>query len=74
MEVGEKVKFPFGKGEMEGKVKKVFEKTVYIVADFPKHKGKIVRRSIDDLEKPRKKPSKTKAKPKKAESSSKKKS
>ena len=62
MEVGEKVTFPFGKGEMEGVVKKVFEKTIYIVADFPKHKGKIVRRSMSDFEKGKKKGSKTKTK------------
>lgn len=62
MEVGEKVTFPFGKGEMEGTVKKVFEKTVYILADFPKHKGKIVRRSISDLEKGKKKAPKAKTK------------
>lgn len=65
MEVGEKVTFPFGKGEMEGIVKRVFEKTVYIVADFPRHKGKVIRRSISDFEKGKKKGSKTK--PKKAE-------
>ncbi len=67
MEVGEKVTFPFGKGEMEGTVKKVFERTVYIVADFPKHKGKIVRRSISDFDKTKKKGAKPKTKPKKAE-------
>jgi hypothetical protein len=62
MEVGEKVKFPFGKGEMEGIVKRVFEKTVYIVADFPHHKGKIVKRSLSDFEQGKKKPTKTKSK------------
>ena len=67
MEVGEKVTFPFGKGEMEGTVKKIFEKTVYIVADFPKHKGKIVRRSISDFDKAKKKGTKAKTKSKKAE-------
>jgi hypothetical protein len=67
MEVGEKVTFPFGKGEMEGNVKKVFERTVYIVADFPKHKGKIVRRSISDFDKAKKKGAKPKTKSKKAE-------
>jgi hypothetical protein len=67
MEIGEKVTFPFGKGEMEGTVKKVFEKTVYILADFPKHKGKIVKRSVSDLEKGKKKASKTKTKSKKSE-------
>jgi len=64
MEVGEKVKFPFGTGEMEGTVKRVFEKTVYIVADFPKHKGKIVKRSVSDFEKGKKKSPKPRAKTK----------
>jgi hypothetical protein len=67
MEIGEKVTFPFGKGEMEGTVKKVFEKTVYILADFPKHKGKIVKRSVSDFEKGKKKASKTKTKSRKSE-------
>lgn len=65
MEVGEKVTFPFGKGQMEGIVKKITGKTVTIVADFPRHKGKVVKRSIFDFEKGKKKGSKTK--PKKGE-------
>lgn len=65
MEVGEKVTFPFGKGQKEGTIRKIVGKTVYIVADFPKHKGKIVTRSIFDFEKVKKKGSK--AKPKKAQ-------
>jgi hypothetical protein len=63
-EVGEKVTFPFGKGEMEGTVKRVFQKTVYITADFPKHKGKILKRSISALEQGPKKPTKSKTKSK----------
>jgi hypothetical protein len=47
---------------MEGIVKRVFEKTVYIVADFPHHKGKIVKRSLSDFEQGKKKPTKTKSK------------
>ncbi len=46
MEVGDKITFPFGKGEMEGIVYKIFPKTIYIKVDFPKHKGKIIKRSI----------------------------
>ncbi|MBW2058013.1 MAG: hypothetical protein JRH07_09620 [Deltaproteobacteria bacterium] len=61
MKIGERVTFPFGKGEMEGVVKRVFEKTVYITADFPRHKGKIVRRSISDLSKGKTKSSKAKS-------------
>jgi hypothetical protein len=62
MEAGEKVTFPFAKGEMEGTVKKIIGKTVYILADFPRHKGKIVTRSIFQLEKGKKKSTKAKAK------------
>jgi len=51
MQEGDKVTFNFAKGTKEGTVIKVFEKTVLIKADFPKHKGKIVRRKIHQLEK-----------------------
>ncbi len=48
MKSGDSVKFPFGKGqkEMEGTVERVFQKTVYIKADFPRQKDKIVKRKI----------------------------
>ena len=49
MEVGDKITFPFGKGEKEGTVYKVFPKTVYIKVDFPNHKGKIIKRAIGAL-------------------------
>ncbi|HPP06742.1 MAG TPA: hypothetical protein PLW88_05185 [Syntrophorhabdaceae bacterium] len=49
MNVGDKVKFPFAKKELEGVVEKIFEKTVYIRADLPKHKGKIIKRKIKDI-------------------------
>jgi hypothetical protein len=49
MEVGDKITFPFGKGEKEGTVYKIFPKTVYISVDFPKHKGKIIKRSLAAL-------------------------
>lgn len=49
MNVGDKVRFTFAKKEMEGKVEKIFQKTVYIKADFPKDKGKIIKRKIKDV-------------------------
>ncbi len=46
MEVGDKVKFPFGntKEKKEGVVVRLFPKSVVIRADFENHKGKIIRR------------------------------
>jgi hypothetical protein len=49
MKVGDKVKFPFAKKEMEGTVETLFEKTVYIRADFPHDKGKIVKRKVKEI-------------------------
>jgi hypothetical protein len=49
MKIGDKVKFTFAKKEMEGTVQKVFSKTVYLKADFPKEKGKTVVRKIKDV-------------------------
>jgi hypothetical protein len=49
MNIGDKVKFTFAKKEMEGTVQKLFPKTVYLRADFPKEKGKIVIRKIKDI-------------------------
>jgi hypothetical protein len=49
MQAGDKVKFTFAKKEMEGQVVKAFSKTVYIKADFPKDKGKIVKRKISEI-------------------------
>jgi hypothetical protein len=49
MNIGDKVKFTFAKKEMEGTVQKLFPKTVYLKADFPKEKGKIVIRKIKDI-------------------------
>ncbi|MGA3172804.1 MAG: hypothetical protein ABSE25_00085 [Syntrophorhabdales bacterium] len=50
MKAGDRVKFPFGKkGEMEGTVERVFEKTVYIKTDMPHQKGKIIRRKVRDV-------------------------
>ena len=50
MRVGDKITFPFGKDEKEGTIFKVFPKTVYIKVDFAKHKGKIIKRSIIDVQ------------------------
>ena len=49
MKLADKVRFPFAKKEMEGIIQKVFVKSVYIRADFPKDKGKIVKRKIKDI-------------------------
>lgn len=49
MKSGDKVKFSFAKKEREGIVDRVFEKTVYIKADFPHQKGKIVRRKVSEI-------------------------
>ncbi|MDD3846358.1 MAG: hypothetical protein PHC90_08355 [Syntrophorhabdaceae bacterium] len=49
MTKGDKVTFSFAKKTMEGTVEAVFTKTVYIKADFPKDKGKIIKRKINDL-------------------------
>ena len=51
MEPGDKVIFTFGKKKerKEGTVIKLFPKTVYIQADFPNHKGKIVKRKRHEL-------------------------
>ena len=50
MEKGDTITFPFGKGEKEGIIYQVFPTTVYIKVDFPKHKGKIIKRSIMDVQ------------------------
>jgi len=61
MKVGDKITFPFGKGEKEGVVVRMHQKSVVLSVDFPKHPGKVIRRKIHDLEgaekgkKPRKK-------------------
>jgi hypothetical protein len=49
LKLGDKVKFSFAKKEIEGTVQRVFAKSVYIRADFPKDKGKIVKRKIKDI-------------------------
>lgn len=50
MNVGERIKFFFGGKEKEGVVTRVFPKKVYLKVDFPKHPGKIVIRSLAELE------------------------
>ena len=49
MNIGDKVKFTFAKKEVEGTVQKIFPKTVYLKADFPKEKGKTIIRKIKDV-------------------------
>ncbi|HVN96277.1 MAG TPA: hypothetical protein VMT62_07605 [Syntrophorhabdaceae bacterium] len=49
MKTGDKVKFTFAKKEMEGTIQRIFPKTVYLKADFPKEKGKTVIRKIKDI-------------------------
>ena len=55
MQVGDKVTFPFGNGEKEGMVVRIFQKTVYLKVDFPKHPGKTIKRKVSDLEGKKKK-------------------
>ena len=50
MNVGDRIKFSFGGKEKEGLVVRIFPKKVYLKVDFPKHPGKIVVRSLADLE------------------------
>jgi len=50
MNVGDRVTFQFGGKEKEGVVMKVFPKKIYLRADFPHHPGKIVVRTIAELE------------------------
>lgn len=49
MKSGDSVRFTFAKKEMEGTVQRVFAKTVYIKADMPHQKGKIIKRKINDV-------------------------
>jgi hypothetical protein len=50
MNVGDHVKFQFGGKEKEGVVFKIFPKKVYLKVDFPHHPGKLVVRSVAELE------------------------
>jgi hypothetical protein len=49
MKAGDKVKFTFAKKELEGEVIRVFQKTAYIKCDFPKDKGKVIKRKISEI-------------------------
>ena len=64
MNVGDKIKFQFGGKDKEGVVAKIFPKKVYLKVDFPKHPGKLVIRSLAELE--GKVPAKKKVEKKKA--------
>lgn len=50
MKVGDRITFQFGGKEKTGTVVKVFPKTVYLKADFPRHPGKILARKLAELE------------------------
>ncbi len=50
MNVGDRIKFSFGGKEKEGMVIRMFPKKVYLKVDFPKHPGKIVVRTLAELE------------------------
>jgi hypothetical protein len=50
MDVGERIKFSFGGKEKEGVVTRIFPKKVYLKVDFPRHPGKVVVRSLSELE------------------------
>jgi hypothetical protein len=50
MNVGERIKFPFGGKDKEGVVTRIFPKKVYLKVDFPRHPGKVVVRSLAELE------------------------
>jgi hypothetical protein len=50
MDVGERIKFSFGGKEKEGVVTRIFPKKVYLKVDFPRHPGKVVVRSMAELE------------------------
>jgi hypothetical protein len=49
VKVGDKVRFPFAKKELEGTVQRVFDKTVYLRADMPHQKGKLIKRKAKDI-------------------------
>ena len=51
MEIGDKVKFKFGKKKEEkiGTIIRLFPKTVYLQVDFPKHKAKIIKRKLHEV-------------------------
>ena len=67
MNVGDRVKFPFGGKEKEGMVFKIFPKKVYLRVDFPHHPAKLVVRTLAALEGkgPAPKPKRKKGKEKK---------
>ncbi len=50
MNVGDRIMFQFGGKEKEGVVAKIFEKSVYLKVDFPRHPGKIIMRKLAELE------------------------
>jgi len=49
MNKGDKVKFTFAGKQLEGQVERAYQKTVYLKVDFPKDKGKVIKRKIKDI-------------------------
>jgi hypothetical protein len=50
LKAGDRITIPFGKGEKEGVVERICQKTIYLRVDFPHHPAKRVRRKLADLE------------------------
>ncbi len=50
MNLGDKVSLPFGKGTKDGVVVRIFDKSVWLKVDFPRHPGKLVRRKQSQLQ------------------------
>ena len=46
MKVGDSIKFEFAGEKREGTVYKLFPNSVYLKVDFERHKGKIVKRKL----------------------------
>lgn len=51
MKVGDTVKFDFAGKKKEGVVQKLFPNSVHLKVDFEGHKGKIVKRKLNELAK-----------------------
>ncbi len=60
MNVGDRMSVPFGKGMKEGTVVRVFDKSVWLKVDFPRHPGKLLRRKVSQVQALGAKPAKKK--------------
>jgi hypothetical protein len=47
--VGDKLTIPFGNGQKEGVVVRIYDKSVWLKVDFPRHPEKLVKRKLSDL-------------------------